>query len=64
MNLREAKYSVPSAAQLLQVSPVTIRREINRGNLGTYRMAGRLILGERHLLDYITRREQKPRIAE
>lgn len=58
--IKEAKFSLADAAEFLNVSPATVRREIKRGNLGSYRMAARRLLGERHLRKYLTQREQKP----
>lgn len=55
----ENKFTVIDTAQLLSLSPTTVRREIRRRNLGSYRLAGRRLIGESHLSDYLARREQK-----
>ena len=57
---RESKWTIIEAAQLLSVSPTTVRREIRRRNLGSYRLARRRLIGESHLSDYLARCEYKP----
>jgi excisionase family DNA binding protein len=59
----ENKFTIIDTAQLLNVSPTTVRREIKRGNLGSYRLAGRRLVGDSHLSDYLTRCEQRPRLG-
>lgn len=61
---RESKFTITDAARLLSVSATTVRREIKRRNLGSYRLAGRRLIGESHLSDYLARREQKPQLDE
>lgn len=58
----ENKFTVIHAAQLLGVSPTTVGREIRRRKLGSYRLAGRRLIGESHLFDYLVRCEQKPQL--
>lgn len=40
----ESRFTITNAAQLLNVSVTTVRREIKRGNLGSYRLAGRRLV--------------------
>jgi excisionase family DNA binding protein len=59
---REDKFTITAAAQLLSVSPTTVRREIKRRNLGSYLLAGRRLIGESHLTEYLARCERKPQL--
>lgn len=62
VNVHEQKFDVTTAAQKLNLSPVTIWREIKNGQLGFYRVGngkGRVFIGESHLVDYLMRRETR-----
>lgn len=57
--VREVKYSLQEAASFLGgINPMTVRREIQRGHLGHYRIGGgRIMVGANHLYDYLKSRE-------
>lgn len=61
-NLDEKKFNLKAAADICGVSVMTIVREIQRRNLGCFRLGegkGRILISESQLRDYLESREQK-----
>jgi excisionase family DNA binding protein len=55
--ISERKYSIREASELLHVSAITVWRELHRGNLGSYAIGARRLIGESHLAAYLAARE-------
>ena len=53
-------YTLNEAAEMLNISPQTLRREIDRGKIAAYRFGGRYFIRKSDLLDYIKRSIYKP----
>jgi excisionase family DNA binding protein len=56
----EDRFGVPEAARLIGISAISVRREIERGRLGCYRICGGRVLrvGRSHIEEYLRRCEQ------
>ncbi len=53
---RSKRYKIDEAAECLGVSPLTLRREIKRGNINCYRPGqGRYLFSAKDLTDYEAR---------
>ena len=55
-------YTLNEAAEMLNISPQTLRREIDRGKIAAYRFGGRYFIRKSDLLDYIKRSIYKPNV--
>jgi excisionase family DNA binding protein len=56
----EDRFSIDEAAQMIGISAISVRREIQRGRLGCYRICGGRVLrvGRSHIEEYLRRCEQ------
>jgi excisionase family DNA binding protein len=62
--LYERKFSIEECRPLLGgISRATVVRRIDDGSLGCYRFGDRILIGESHLEEYISRNEHKSRRA-
>jgi len=57
--ISEKRFSEKEAAQLLQVSPMTVRRYRDRGELGFYQLGSRIFIGESHITAFLEKSEIK-----
>ena len=57
----EKRFSEKEAAELLQVSPMTIRRRREKGDLGFYQLGRRVFVGESHILEFLKNSEKNPK---
>ena len=55
-------YTLNEAAEMLNISPQTLRREIDRGKIAAYRFGGRYFILKSDLLDYIKRSIYNPSV--
>jgi excisionase family DNA binding protein len=59
MLVHEKKFDVQETARLANVSPLTIRRKLKTGELRCYRIGRRVLVGEHHLAEFLTRCESE-----
>jgi excisionase family DNA binding protein len=59
----ERKFSISEAAELLGIAPISLRRRVSDGAIGSYRCGGRILIGEKHLREYLARVEQPVKAA-
>ncbi len=52
-----------AATERLHCSEITVHRLIKNGALGHYRIAGKVLIGDPHIEDYLKRAERKPKEA-
>lgn len=57
--LAEKLYTKKEAAAALRLSEITVHRAIKQKRLGAYRFGARVMVGQKHLDDFLRRSERK-----
>lgn len=55
----EKKFTEGEAADILGIAKMTVRRRREDGSLGFYQIGKRILIGEKHISDFLTKNEKK-----